>query len=61
MEPQTMYHLIDKDKEAQQHILRKYCNCNSFGVTMDLLNTKNVKVAITQLSNVQQLWNFTMW
>ena len=25
----------------------------SFGVTMDLLNTKNFKVAITQLPNVQ--------
>ena len=31
----------------------KYSNCNSFGVTMDLLNAKNFKVAITQLSNVQ--------
>ena len=61
MEPQSMYHLIAKDKVPEQHILRKYCNCNSFGVTMDLLNSKNVKVAITQLSNEQQLWNFTMW
>ena len=50
MEPQSMYYLIDKDKVAEQHILRKYCNCNGFGVTMDLLSSKNVKVAITQLS-----------
>ena len=55
MEPQTMYHLIAKDKVAKQHILGKYSNCNSFGVKVDLLNTRNFKVAITQLSNVQQV------
>ena len=55
IEPQTIYHLIAKDKVAEQHILRKSCNCNSFGVTMDLLNSQNFKVAITQLSNVQQV------
>ena len=54
-EPQTMYHLIAKNKIAEQHILGKYCNCNSFGVTMDLLNSQNFKVAITQLSKVQQV------
>ena len=47
-----MYHLIAKDKVAKQPILVKHSNCNSFGVTMDLLNSKNFKVAITQLSNV---------
>ena len=61
IEPQTICHLIVKDKVAEQHILGKYSNCNSFGVTMDLLNSQNFKVAITQLSNVQQVWNFTMW
>ena len=50
-----MYHLIAKDKVAEQPILVKYSNCNSFGVTMDLLNSTNFKVAITQLSNVQQV------
>ena len=55
IEPQTMYHLIAKDKVAEQHILGKYCNCNSFGVTMALLNSQNFKVAITQLSKVQQV------
>ena len=40
IEPQTIWHLIVKDKVAEQHILRKYCNCNSFGVTMDLLNCR---------------------
>ena len=51
----TMYHLIAKDKVAEQHILGKYSNCNSFGVTMALLNSQNFKVAITQLSKVQQV------
>ena len=60
IEPQTIYHLIVKDKVAEQHIRRKYSNCNSFGVTMDLLNSHNFKVAITQLCNVQQVQNFTM-
>ena len=50
-----MYHLIAKDKIAQQHISGKYSNCNSFGVTKALLNSKNFKVAITQLFNVQQV------
>ena len=30
IEPQTIYHLIVKDKVAEQHILGKSCNCNSF-------------------------------
>ena len=55
MEPKTICHLIGKDKVAEQNILGKYCNCNSLRVTIDLLNSKNVKVAITQLSNVQQV------
>ena len=55
MELQTMYHLIAKDKIAEQHILGKYSNCNSFGVTKTLLNSKNFIVAITQLFNVQQV------
>ena len=57
MEPKTICHLIVKDKVAEQHIssLGKYCNCNSLGVIMDLLNSKNIKAAITQLCNVQQV------
>ena len=57
IEPQTICHVTVKDKVAEQHILGKYCNCNSFEVTMDLLNSHNFKVpvAITQLSNVQQV------
>ena len=30
MAPYTMYHLIAKDKVAEQHILRKNSNCNTF-------------------------------
>ena len=55
IEPQTMDHLIAKDKVAEQHILGKHSNCNGFGVTMALLNKQNFKVAITQLSKVQQV------
>ena len=55
IEPQTICHLLVKKKVPEQHILGKYSNCNSFGVTMDLLNSQNFKVAITQLCNMQQL------
>ena len=46
MKLQIICHLIVKDKVAEQHILGKNCNCNSFGVTMALLNSQNFKVAI---------------
>ena len=55
MGPQTMYHLIAKNKVAEQHILGKHSNCNTFLVTIALLNSQNFKVAITQLSKVQQV------
>ena len=55
MKLQTICHLIVKDKVAEQRILGKYSNCNSFGVTMALLNSQNFKIAITQLSKVQQV------
>ena len=45
----TMCHLVVQNKVAEQHFLGKYSNYNSFGVTMDLLNSKNFKVVITQL------------
>ena len=60
MEPQTICHVIVKEKVAEQIILGKYCNSSSFLVTIDLLNSQNFKVAITQLSNVQQVCNFTI-
>ena len=40
IEPQTICPVIVKDKVAEQHILEKYSNCNSFGVTMELLNCR---------------------
>ena len=43
MELQTMCQLVVQNKVAEQHILRKYSNCNSFGVTKALLNSKNFK------------------
>ena len=46
MEPKTICHIIVKDKVAKQHILAKYSNWSSFEVTVDLLNSKNFKVAI---------------
>ena len=52
---QTICYVIVKYKVAEQHILGKYSDCNSFGVTMDLLTGQNFKVAITQLCNVQQV------
>ena len=54
IEPQTMYHLIAKNKVAEQHILGKHSNCNTFLVTI-AFNSQNFKVAITQLSKVQQV------
>ena len=50
-----MYHLIAKNNVAEQHILGKHSNCNTFLVTIALLNSQNFKVAITQLSKVQQV------
>ena len=55
IEAQTMYHLIAKNEVAEQHILGKHSNCNTFLVTIALLNSQNFKVAITQLSKVQQV------
>ena len=59
MGPQTMYHLIAMDKVAEQHIEEKAATAIVWEL-MDLLNSHNFKVAITQLSNMQQICNFTM-
>ena len=37
-----------------------YTKFISFQVTTDLLNSDNLKVAIIQLSNELQVWNFSM-
>ena len=52
----ALSHSVSKiNKKIYAIILGKYSNCNSFGVTMDLLNSRNFEVAITQLFNVQQV------
>ena len=38
----------------------KYCKCNSFEVTTDLLNSENVKVGFAQVCNKLKVYNFTM-
>ena len=43
------YYAIADPKLGEQHISAKYCKCNSFQVTTDLLNSKNLKIAIAQL------------
>ena len=52
MEPWTMCHLKANNKVAEQCILGKYSKCNSFGVAIYLLNSKNFKAVVTQLYNV---------
>ena len=53
------HYLIADPKVGEQHI-KTNCKCNSFQVTPDLLSSDNLKVAITQLCNELQVWNFTM-
>ena len=40
--------------------LTKYCKCNSFSVTTDLLNSENLKGAFAQLFQEFKGCNFTM-
>ena len=54
------YYVIADPKVAEQHIYTKFSKCNSFQIISDLLNIENFKVAITQLCNESQVWNFTM-
>ena len=55
-----LHYVIADPKIGEQHIETKYSKCNSFQVTSDLLNSDNLKVAITQLCHELQVWNFTM-
>ena len=43
------YHVIADPKVTEYHIYAKYCKCNSFQVTTNLLNSENLKKAIAQL------------
>ena len=54
------YYVTDDPKVGEQHISTKYSKCNSFQVKSDLLNSENLKVAITQLCNEPQVCNFNM-
>ena len=47
------------EKVAEKHILTKSSKCNTFQVINDLVLSKNLKAAITQLCNEPQVWNFT--
>ena len=51
--------VIADENVCEQHIKTKYCKCNSFQVTTDLLNSDNLKVVITWLCNELQVLNFT--
>ena len=44
-------YVIADPKIGEQHIYTKFSKCNSFQVTTDLLNSENLKIAITQLRN----------
>ena len=48
------------EKVAEQHIYTKCSKCNTFQVINDLVLSKNLKAAITQLCNEPQVWNFIM-
>ena len=55
-----LHYVIADPKIGEQHIETKYSKCNSFQVISDLLNSDNLKVAITELCHELQVWNFTM-
>ena len=55
-----MHYVIADPKVGKQHIYRKYFKCNSFQVTSDLLNSENLRIAITQLCHELHVSNFTM-
>ena len=54
------YYFIADPEVGKQQIWTKNSKCNSFPVTIDLLNSDTVKEAIAQLCNELQLYNFTM-
>ena len=43
------YYVIADPKLSEKHIYTKYCKCNSFQVTTDLLKSEKLKIAIAQL------------
>ena len=53
-------YVIAYPKVGEQDIYRKYFKCNIFQVTTDLLNSENLRIAITQLCHELHVSNFTM-
>ena len=43
--------VIADPKVAEYHIYTNFCKCNGFQIITNLLNSDNLKVAITQLCN----------
>ena len=55
------YHVVTRQKVAEQHILTKCSKCNTFQVTSDSLNSENLKISIAKLCYEVQVCNFTMF
>ena len=55
-----LHYVIADSEIGKQHIETKNSKCNTFQVISNLLNSDNLKVAITQLCHELQVWNFTM-
>ena len=53
-------YVLADPKLGEEHISTKYSKCNSFQVRSDLLNSKNLKVAIAELCNELQVCNLTV-
>ena len=56
----AIYYVVAGPKVGEQHIQRKYSKCNSFQDRTDLLNSDNLKVAMTQLCNELQVCNYNV-
>ena len=54
------HYVIANGKLVENHTKRKYCKCNSFQVSSDLLNSENLIVAIAQLCNELEVCNCFM-
>ena len=54
------YYVIADPKVSEEHISRKYPKYNTFHVTSDSPNSKNLKVAIAQLCHDMQVWKLNM-
>ena len=55
-----IHYVIADPNLSEQHIYRIYFKCHIFQVTTDLLNSENLRIAITQLCHELYISNFTM-